>query len=112
MLGKCSKTDDESLRMNTCEFESNMCTQEMQFTDMSISQNKTLDSLPPLNKTPKGTVYGSTSLKILKFKIRLEWSFLKEKKNSHHAYFTKEILRKTSSLVTKRAKYKISSEKS
>lgn len=85
----------------------------MQFTDMSISQNKTLDSLPPLKKkNPKGTVYGSTSLKILKFKIRLEWSFLKEKKNPHHAYFTKEILRKTSSLVTKRAKYKISREKS
>lgn len=57
---------------------------------MYVSQNKTLYWTPsprPKNKNPKSIVYGSTSIKILKFEINLEWSFLKERKNPNNAWF-------------------------
>lgn len=56
--------------------------------------------LPPPPAPTKGTVCGSTSIKILKFKIKLQWNFLKGKKIQIMLDFTEGTLRKTSSLIT------------
>lgn len=88
--------------MNKCEFLTNTFTQEMQFTDKSVAQKEMLDSLPsPTNPPlPKGTVCASTSIKILKFKIKREWNFLKGEKIHIMLDFTEGTLTKTSFLVT------------
>lgn len=86
--------------MNKCEFLTNTFTQEMQFTDTSVAQKEMLDSLPYRPPLPKGTVCASTSIKILKFKIKLEWNFLKGEKIHIMLDFTEGTLTKTSFLVT------------